>query len=449
MNRIDCKYLAKRNRKAHRGNMMKAQIFLTISTVLFIIFIGVFSFLKGSYAQITQTNKAWRYIEYDAATVEEAIAFRDYARDQSETASVSVSAVSVMDPPDLEIDSTEQIQLSVDNSFLIVDGVETVGQLQADMTNNFIPIYLTSFLIDDFSSYQLIPDCEREEYQAKTGTNDLFLAGSEFQNRKQIILSETILNCFGYPSEQQSALIGKEISLGFYYENQQYLCIKGYTLQGILKKEYFNLSNKGIMTPQMWLSYDENETMLSYRYDIGGTVNPGYSVLAYLDDFGKLETMQERFAQAGFPTQFSTVQLIAVWLYDGMLLLNKIVLFVMLFFVCIMLISVCNSLYFYYDVMQTNYHMLSVLGTDDASIKRICIYELSAIFVRAYGLSILISLAGLKLISYISSQFLQIQIDLVFHDYLTAVLISGLLLLLLFALFYFIFPNRVLRKQKL
>lgn len=455
MNQTDCKYLAKLNRKAHRGTMIKTQIFLTISTILFIIFIGIISCLKGSYSQLTNSNQSLRFIDYFAKTAEDANAFRDFAKQQKEVTSVTVSAVSVMEPPDLEMDSLEQIQMSVEDCFLVIDGGMSVGETQetgreifTHMNFGFIPVYLESFWADDLSSFQLIPDCNREEFEQKTGSDNVFLVGSEFNSKKQIIMSEYMLTCFGYSPDAQKQLIGKKVSFGMIYDDQHYVCIEDYTLQGILKTEYFGLSNLGELFPQIWIIYDENETKLSYRYDVGGVVNNGFIATAYLDDFDNMENAMNRFKDAGFPSDPGVSQLITIWLYDGMLLLKKIVLFVIVFFVCIMMISICNSLYFYYSTMYETYDMLFKIGAKLEAVKRICLCELSAIFIRAFLVSILVSVTGLKFISKISGQFLEFKIVLNMYDYITAILISGILLTLLFFLFYFVFPNRILNQTQ-
>jgi|GEM_PF-5902477 len=455
MNQTDCKYLAKLNRKAHRGTMMKTQIFLTISAVLFIILIGLISCLKGTYSHITKSNQSSRYIDYLTETAEDAKAFREFAKQQKEVVSVSVSAVSVMEPPDLEMDSLEQIRMSVEDCFLVIDGDLSVGETQeagreifTHMNFGFIPVYLESFWADDPSSFQLIPACNQEEFEQKNGSDHVFLAGSEFNSSKQIIMSEYMLTCFGYSPDVQEQLIGKNVSFGMIYDDQQYACIEDYTLQGILKTEYFGLSNLGDLYPQIWIIYDETETDLSYRYDVGGYVNNGFIATAYLDDFDHLEATMNRFQDAGFQLDPGVFQLIAIWLYDGMLLLKKIVLFVIAFFVCIMLISICNSLYFYYSAMIETYDMLFKIGAKAEAVKRICFYELSAIFIRAFLVSVLVSVAGLRLISKISVQFLEFEIVLNLHDYITAILISGILLTLLFFLFYYLFPRRILNQTQ-
>lgn len=361
-----------------------------------------------------------------------------------------------MDPPEVQMDSLEQIQMSVEDCVMIVDGNERTGVTQengkeifTNMNIGFIPIYLKSIMTDAPSSFRFIPDCDLEEYRDAWGDDEVFLAGSELDGQKQIVLSEYMLTCFGYTADIQPTLIGKTVSLGIRYEEQQYICLKDYTLQGILKTEYFGMSNSGSLTPQMWIAYDENEASLSHRYDIGGVVNHGFAVYAYLDDFSHISELNNSCETAGFLTEPNTTQLIAIWLSDGMLLLKKIILFLIAFFICIMLISICNSLYFYYSAQKENYNMLMRIGAQTDAIQKICIYELAVIMTRAFLWSVLISAAEFKLISYASRQFLLVEIIFTGDDYLTAILTGGILLTILFALLYWIFPRQILHHADL
>lgn len=452
MNQQDCKHLARLNLKANRGTMMKIQIFLIISTVMVILFTAVMNFLQGSFAEITESYKSARYLDYIAATEEEAKSFREFAKMQEEVGSVSIAAVSVMEPPNLEIDTVDQVMLSVENCYFAIDGKQSDGVTQpvegtvlAEQDIGYVPIYLKSFVYDEPSSFQMISDCELEEYRDMTGREDVLVAGSAFSGKKQIILSEYMLTCFGYPSETHSDLIGKDITLGILYEGEQYICLENYTLQGILKNDYFHLSVMGAMVPQMWIVYDENETMLSHRNSIGGIVTKGFYVTAYLNDFEDISVMLDKCEKAGYPMELGTVQMIALWLNDGMLLLNKIVLFLMLFFVCIMLVSICNSMYFYYSSKKDNYNMLMRIGAKAESVQTICKYELFVVFVRSYSIAAVISLIVLLLVSHISKQYFELEIVLTLNDYLCAYLLAGILLGILFVSLYLLFPKQILR----
>lgn len=110
--------------------MMKIQTFLIISTVMVILFTAVMNYLRGSFAKITESYKSARYLDYIAATEEEAKSFRKFAKGQEEVRSVSIAAVSVMEPPELEIDPVDQIMLSVENCYFAIDGKQSDGVTQ-------------------------------------------------------------------------------------------------------------------------------------------------------------------------------------------------------------------------------------------------------------------------------------------------------------------------------
>ena len=144
---------------------MKIQIFLIISTVMVILFTAVMNFLQGSFAEITESYKSARYLDYIAATEEEAKSFREFAKVQEEVSSVSIAAVSVMEPPNLEIDTVDQVMLSVENCYFAIDSKQSDGVTQpvegtvlAEQDIGYVPIYLKSFVYDEPSSFQMISD---------------------------------------------------------------------------------------------------------------------------------------------------------------------------------------------------------------------------------------------------------------------------------------------------
>ena len=454
MNFSDRIFLVKTNLKAHRGTVLKIKVLLIVSAVMITVFVGILCCLMREYTSLTKTFSSGRFIPYTAENEEQARAFRQYAAAHEGVSSVSVNTLAVMAPPEAELSNEEIIELSVEDSFLTADGQKRTGTEQeagkvifSDKIIQYIPVWMEAFWIDDPASFQLIPDCELEEYRRITQSDSVLAAGTAFTGHHQIMMSEYMLSCYGFPKEQQPELIGKPLSLGIIHDGTEYICISDYTLTGIIKTDYFGMSGKGSMAEQIWITYDSSEPNLRYRYDIGYVENYGFSVNVYLDSFDMYETLSEQFKKDGYPTDMNPVQLIGVFLQDGITLLEKIVAWIMLFFLIIMILSICSSVYFYYQSARNNYRMLSVLGAKEDSVKRICIYELLSVFGTAFLITTLISALLFLTLRHFSAQLFRFDIKPAFTDVLTGIGTTGAFLIVFFLLIYWVLPRRIIMRK--
>lgn len=209
MNFSDRIFLVKTNLKAHRGTVMKIKVLLIVSAVMITVFVGILCCLMREYTSLTKTFSSGRFIPYTAESEEQAKAFRQYAAAHEGVSSVSVNALAVMAPPEAALSNEEIIELSVEDSFLKVDGQKKTGmeqkagkELFSDMNIGYIPVWMEAFWIDDPASFQLIPDCELEEYRRITQSDSVLAAGTAFTGHHQIMMSEYMLSCYGFPKEE-------------------------------------------------------------------------------------------------------------------------------------------------------------------------------------------------------------------------------------------------------
>ena len=454
MNFTDSRFLAQNNLKAHRGTIVKIKVFLIVSTVLMIVFVGSLCCLMRTYSDLTKQFSSGRFISYTADSEEKASAFRRYAAAQEGVSSVSVNALAVMAPPEAALSDEEIIELSVEDSFLTADGQKRTGfeqvagkEIFSDKIIQYIPVWMEAFWIDDPDSFQLIPDCELEEYRRINQSDTVLSAGTVFTGEHQIMISEYMLSCYGFPKEEQAGLIGKPVSLGIIHNGTEYECISDYTLIGIIKTDYFGLSGKGSLAEQIWITYDASEPCLRSRYDIGYVENYGFSVYAYLESFDSYQGLADRFRMDGYPIDMNPLQLIGVFLQDGITLLKKIVFWLMAFFIIILILSICSSMYFYYQTTKQNYQMLAVLGAKEKTVKRICIYELLTVFGQAFLAAVLVSVSLFLFVRHFSAQMFRFDIKPSFTDAIIGTGTAGAFLAAFFLLIYIVLPRRMIMNR--
>ncbi len=222
---------------------------------------------------------------------------------------------------------------------------------------------------------------EKVEYQYKFGKSE-YVKGDLVKGEKDIMVSDYMLEKFGVSKEEQEALLGETISIGY---GDDGLFLQDYKLCGILDSDVYHLEssghdsqivislNDGVINNsdyiksfyQMYLSC-KNHIELEEKYRVLEESNISLSKGAYADLFNTLEKQN--------------------------LLANRILLMVggvLVFFISVMIFT---SMYFYYDRRKGYISMLRAIGIRKGSLFAISFLEL--LWLGLVGFVIALALSG-------------------------------------------------------
>lgn len=249
------------------------------------------------------------------------------------------------------------------------------------------------------TDYSQFSDVELSEYKLKNGNTNLFLCGGELTGENQIIISEKILKIFGIKSEDYEKLLGKKISIivNAYIENnsQEMTYIKDYTICGILKKEYFNLSRS--------MTYD---SLFIIPFDIS-TLPSETHFFAYLNskNFSDIEAIQQDAEiKSGVTCQTAEMLQSYLLLEKQNILTNSV--FVIIGSIITVAIVIFIILLFMFTVNNKSsyFGLLKSIGMSNMSIFANILFEMLIIFSVSFVIS--------SFLSYITiSQVLKILSD--------------------------------------
>lgn len=279
--------------------------------------------------------------------------------------------------------------------------------------------------------YSQFSEVELSEYELKNGSKEIFLCGGELKGENQIILSERILKVFGINPKEAEQLLGKKLSItvNAYIENnsQEMAYIEDYTICGVLKNEYLNLSRS--------MSYD---ALFVIPLDVGSLPDEAhFFVNLNSKSFSEIEPIkQEAEVKSGVSCQTSKM-------FESYLLLEKqniltknvfviiggIIAVSVVMFITLLFMFTVNSKSAYFGLLKS-------IGMSNNSIFINLLFEMLIIFAASFVISSCLSyIIVSQVLQIISGKFglapVAVSFDSAFIFFLVSFLLTVVLIFII------------------
>lgn len=284
-----------------------------------------------------------------------------------------------------------------------------------------------------------ISNNEKEEYAYKFG-DDLFLAGRDIQQEKEILISEEIFMLYRIPSTTWEDYIGKKIMITAHPAdgtNKSLTVLSDYMICGILNSDFTQLCSRS----------EEDAFIIQTPLDKMANRYNSFTVKAYINELFNLERLAEQMKKTYLiPFSYNGNYLEIKYISSQLELVRQI------FFIAGAMISFCivfNSIRILLYVTQQKksfYGAALAMGMKRKNIRNMMFSDIALLATLSLILSSTLSIIAMHYFSYELSEFLSLQIEInkviAIQSFMLAIIFHALILLVSFLSAYNTMKNR-------
>ena len=393
MLRLDRKRIIKQNICAHRSEVRKIRLAMTAACMLLILFLGTLLGAKRAFTKINDTFLNDRVLWIGCVTKDDVQDTVNELTLQEGVKGISIEGFAYLNPSGCALSMDDLLELETGDCFLKCEDVIFQGQSVPYKSSPTLPVWIqftANHIVDQTSQNKEL----LQNGEAQFTPSEMLSTGRLPSGEHEIVLSGYILRAFGFEDDKQAALIGKPVSLGLLYDNEEHICIENYILTGIISDQY--ISHQSSVFSHIHIGYDSNNTELHFQSELGMDTGYSFSIHVSTDTFKRCHVLCKTLEASGhkdvgYPMTVQT----AVYLNDAITITERLFSFVLIAFCIILLVSVVSGLYFYQTQVRESHNMLFTLGCTDRDLKSIEHTELLQIIGRAYGLSVIVTVGAL------------------------------------------------------
>lgn len=213
--------------------------------------------------------------------------------------------------------------------------------------------------IMDYENNLLISENEINEFENKYNEKDIFLEGENLYGKKQIVMTDYMLDKFGITTDF-SEYIGQKISLYVVNNGEEICVLEDYELVGIIDSNFNRIGSRKDL-PQIIISDIEKD----------------FSDLGYTRIFfHKFKDVIEFCKNAGTfvmptPTAIEFAEIEKLYTF-----FNKVVLIIFVVLVIVIMVFIYTIIYFYYKKRMSYIFMQRAMGINNKSMYLLIFTEL-------------------------------------------------------------------------
>ncbi|HHX18620.1 MAG TPA: ABC transporter permease [Clostridium sp.] len=310
---------------------------------------------------------------------------------------------------------------------LITNGREYSAN-KSSINDRIIGDYIS---IDKYSKdYPTVSENEIKELFNVTKIKKPFLFGKEFDGNNQVILSELLLDKYGFSKEDMEKIIGSKISMAIYdvEGNNPIYLFKDYHLVGVFTSEFFNVKSRSDSSHILISSNTKSFNVSDYD-----------KIIVNVKEFSNVKNVYDKIQSTlGIEGEYSSTCEFYMYLNNINLVLKSIFTLAS-FIICFAIImNVVILTYFNVNKKRNYLGMLKAMGLSPGRITFILFSELAFIGVVSIVYASLFAAILIKASLGVFEKMLYIEV--VFHlDIIFRSIMSTGMLLLFVVLFIMLF----------
>ena len=285
---------------------------------------------------------------------------------------------------------------------------EKIGETVADTNVYFV---LRALVVPPSRS---ISDVERKEYESKSPEGQ-YLIGRLSENPGELMISSYMLEKYGIPSNEHSALIGETVSFRINSGEDIFLQTEDFTLVGIINADFFRILSRR-ESPQIILCVEKDTVDLplahiSENYDEMLTTQKEssdteiYNLIVYSDNFSDAVRAGQEIRQVGIEANMSWVGDMYAFIETQNQVFTKIVSLIGAMLVVTIVVFLLMTTRYYMDRRAEFIEMERTMGMRRRHITAIYAYELMMVGALTLATSIPLSIMLMQLIKMMLMDF--------------------------------------------
>ena len=281
---------------------------------------------------------------------------------------------------------------------------EKIGETVADMNVYFS---IRALVVPPS---RLISDAELKEYDSKSPEGQ-YITGRLSENPGELMISSYMLEKYGIPSNEHSALIGETVSFRINGGEAIFFQTEDFTLVGIINADFFRIQSR-MESPQIILCV-ENDTVeiplvhIPESYEEMLTTQKGpsdnhiYNLIVYSDNFSDAARAGQEIRQVGIEANMSWVGDMYAFIETQNQVFTKIVSLIGAMLVVTIIVFLLMITRYYMDRRADFIEMERAMGMRRRHITAIYAYELMLVAALTLATSIPLSIMLMQLIKMV------------------------------------------------
>ncbi len=259
--------------------------------------------------------------------------------------------------------------------------------------------YDVPFRVDALvSGSTLLAKAEQEEFRQKFDKESSWLTGRLPQNPDELLMSDYMLEKYGFSKEAQAALIGEKLSI--YLKD---VCIlEGYTLCGIVDADIFYLHGKE-RCAQIYVT--ETAELSSFHV-------PSYLMRLFAEDFSEASAQRTELMEGGYDLLSNDTIALFTTISMQQLLIGRTSAAVCVVVLLALSVALFAMLQNYVQQKSDYYRMLQCMGLREKQLRRLFFAELLLLAIPSLLLGLVLSQFLVDYILQMASQLQESRLEI-------------------------------------